>query len=269
MNESRSLANLMNMKGRVVAITGGAGHLGGIMGDAVAELGATVIVIDQHQDRGSIVCAELSRRWGGRAVAYSVDLAKEKELRQLPTQIRDEFGRLDVLVNCAALVGTSGLKGWAVPFAQQDSETWRLALEVNLTAPFVLTQACLPLLNEMRGNVINIGSIYGLVGPDWSLYEGTSLGNPAAYAASKGGLAQFTRWMATSLAPRIRANCIVPGGIWRQQSPAFVERYVRKVPLGRMAKEEDFKGAVAFLASDLSNYVTGQEIVVDGGFSVW
>ncbi len=112
-------------------------------------------------------------------------------------------------------------------------------------------------------------SIYGMVGPDFSLYAGTSMGNPAAYAASKGGLLQLTRYLATALAPRVRVNAITPGGIVRGQPPAFIERYVAKTPLGRMATEEDFKGAIAYLASDLSRYVTGQNLVVDGGWTAW
>jgi NAD(P)-dependent dehydrogenase (short-subunit alcohol dehydrogenase family) len=108
-----------------------------------------------------------------------------------------------------------------------------------------------------------------LYGPDLSLYEGTGMNNPAAYAASKGGLLQFTQWSATVLAPDIRVNAITPGGVFRGQDKAFVARYTQKTPLKRMAQEEDFKGAVAFLASDLSTYVTGQNISVDGGWGAW
>jgi NAD(P)-dependent dehydrogenase (short-subunit alcohol dehydrogenase family) len=145
-----------------------------------------------------------------------------------------------------------------------------LALEVNLTAPFILTQACAPMLTVSgHGSVINIGSIYGIVGPYKSLYAGTTLGNPAAYAASKGGLLQLTRWLATMLAPDVRVNAITVGGVWRNQPEDFHRRYKKKTPLNRMAVEEDLKGAVAFLASDLSAYVTGHNLVVDGGWTIW
>ena len=120
-----------------------------------------------------------------------------------------------------------------------------------------------------RGAIINIGSIYGTVGPDFSLYEGTSMANPAAYGASKGGLAQLTRYLATALAPLVRVNTISPGGIARGQPASFVERYRSRTPLGRMGAEEDLKGAVAFLASDAAAYVTGQNLLVDGGWSAW
>jgi NAD(P)-dependent dehydrogenase (short-subunit alcohol dehydrogenase family) len=148
--------------------------------------------------------------------------------------------------------------------------TWRRALEVNLTEPFVLIQAAANDLRASgRGSVINVSSIYGLVGPDWRLYDDTSLGNPAAYAASKGGLVQLTRWLATTLAPYVRVNAIAPGGVFRNTPEPFLGRYVARTPLGRMAQEEDIKGAVAYLASDLSAYVTGQCLAVDGGWTAW
>jgi NAD(P)-dependent dehydrogenase (short-subunit alcohol dehydrogenase family) len=188
----------------------------------------------------------------------------------VPDRVVRELGSLDILVHSAALVGTTPLRGWGVPFAEQSSDTWRQALEVNLTSAFNLTQAAATALTASgHGSVIFIGSIYGVVGPDLGLYEGTKLGNPAAYAASKGGLLQFTRWLATSLAPKVRANMITPGGVERGQPEQFRERYLRRTPLARMASEEDFKGAVAYLASDLSAYVTGQNLIVDGGWTTW
>ena len=108
-----------------------------------------------------------------------------------------------------------------------------------------------------------------MAGPDLRLYDGTTMGNPAAYAASKGGLIQFTRWLSTVAAPEVRVNGICPGGIWRNQDTKFIERYVARTPLRRMATENDFKGALAYLASDLSHYVTGQILTVDGGWTVW
>jgi NAD(P)-dependent dehydrogenase (short-subunit alcohol dehydrogenase family) len=126
----------------------------------------------------------------------------------------------------------------------------------------------LMLKKSKAGSIINIASIYGAYAPDYSLYEGTSMGNPAGYSASKGGLIQLTRWLSTTVAPDICVNSISPGGIWRKQPEKFVKRYERRTPLARMATEEDFKGVIAYLISDMSAYVTGQNIVVDGGWSV-
>jgi NAD(P)-dependent dehydrogenase (short-subunit alcohol dehydrogenase family) len=162
------------------------------------------------------------------------------------------------------------MDGWAVPFGEQTVEAWDRALRVNLTSAFVLVQEARDLLGASgAGSVILFGSIYGQVGPDRSLYEGTSIANPAAYGASKGAIAQLARTLATTLAPSVRVYVITPGGIERGQPDAFVSRFRARTPLARMAVEEDVKGAVAFLASNLSAYVTGQEIVVDGGWTVW
>ncbi|MBI3252266.1 MAG: SDR family oxidoreductase [Candidatus Omnitrophica bacterium] len=266
----RSLRELMDLEGRVALITGGGGHLGSAMGDALAELGATIVVLDSAPD----VCVQTATRihetFSVETLPLVIDLADEAAVRSVPGRILDRLGRLDILVNCAALVGTSELKGWAVSFAEQRSDTWRRALEVNLTAPFVLVQACAEALARSRhGSVINIGSIYGIVGPDMSLYENTSLGLPAAYSATKAGLIQLSRWLATVLAPKVRVNSITLGGVWRNQPEAFHRRYVARTPLGRMATEEDIKGATAYLASDLSLYVTGENLVLDGGWTAW
>lgn len=266
----KSLRELMDLRGRVALVTGGGGHIGTALCEALAELGAKLVVLDSARDSLTETASRIQDEFDVEAMPLEVDLTDEQVVRSVPDLVLKRFGRLDILVNCAALVGTSELKGWGIPFAEQSSETWRLALEVNLTAPFVLAQACAAVLGESRhGSVININSIYGMVGPDMSLYEGTSLGNPAAYAASKGGLMQLTRWLATVLAPNVRVNSITSGGVWRNQAEAFVDRYVARTPLKRMAAEEDLKGAVAYLASDLASYVTGQNLIVDGGWTAW
>ena len=177
---------------------------------------------------------------------------------------------LNILVNNAAFVGTTELQGWNVPFEEQSLDAWRSALEVNLTAVFDLSRGLVPLLKVSKGgNIINIASIYGMFGPDWRLYDQTSMSNPAAYGVSKGGLIQLTRWLATTISPEVRVNAISPGGILRGQPREFVSRYEEKTPLKRMASEEDFRGAIAYLASDLSAYVTGQILSVEGGWGVW
>jgi NAD(P)-dependent dehydrogenase (short-subunit alcohol dehydrogenase family) len=266
----KTLRELGDLSGRVALITGGAGHLGRAIADVLAELGASVALLDLSAEGCETEARRLVSTHGARAMSLPLDLEKDGAARAAPESVQREFGRLDILVNNAALVGTSALPGWSVPFAEQSIETFRRALEVNLTAAFALTQACAPLLAQSgHGSVVNVLSIYALVGPDARLYEGTSLNNPAAYAASKGGLLQLTRWLATTLAPAVRVNAITPGGIFRDTPEPFLSRYVERTPLQRMATEEDFKGAFAFLASGLSRYVTGQNLVVDGGWTAW
>jgi NAD(P)-dependent dehydrogenase (short-subunit alcohol dehydrogenase family) len=258
----------MDLRGRVALITGGAGYLGRVMADALAELGAGIVLLDIEEQGAAETAAQIGGEYGVQAVGLGVDLNDEAAVRAVPASVIQQCGRLDILINNAALVGTSPLAGWGVPFDQQSSSTWRLAMEVNLTAPFVLVQASRAALAASgHGTVINIGSIYGMVAPDMTLYAGTALGNPGAYAASKGGLLQLTRWLTTVLAPEIRVNAVTVGGVQRNQPTAFQERYASRTPLGRMAGEEDIKGAVAYLASDLSAYVTGHNLVVDGGWT--
>ena len=266
----KSVQELMTMRGRVCLITGGAGHIGRAMAEALAELGADLVLVDLDSARTATVAAELAALHEVRVETITCDLEQEAEVIRVAAQVTERLGRLDVLVNNAAFVGTSGLEGWVTDFDHQSPTTWRRAIEVNLTAAFVLTQACRSLLDESgNGSVINVASIYGVYGPDLSLYAGTKMNNPAAYSASKGGLLQLTRWLSTVLAPRIRVNAISPGGVARGQPDLFVERYVARTPLARMATEEDFKGAIAFLASDMSRYVTGENIMVDGGWGAW
>jgi NAD(P)-dependent dehydrogenase (short-subunit alcohol dehydrogenase family) len=264
-----TLDAIMKLNGRRALITGATGGLGRAMAPTLAELGADLVLLDRSDTPLVELAAVIKADWGIDVDVHYCDLESQVEREVLIAELLPE-GRLDILINNAAFVGTSGLEGWGVPFEQQSIETWRRALEVNLTAAFQLCQGLAPLLSSTgHGSIINIASIYGEYGPDWGLYEGTSLSNPAAYGASKGGLLQLTRWLATTMAPAVRVNAISPGGIARGQAQSFVDRYEARTPLGRMATEEDFRGAVAFLASDMSAYVTGQNLSIDGGWGVW
>ncbi|MBK9018669.1 MAG: SDR family oxidoreductase [Sulfuritalea sp.] len=266
----KRLAELMNMDGRVALITGGAGHIGMAIAEALAELGCDICLVDRPEVPSSDFAERLSVNWGHRVESLAIDLEDENARSTIPGSVADRFGRLDVLVNCAGFVGTSKLKGWGVPLEEQTVDTWRRVIEVNMTSVFQLCQILAPLLRAGHGgSIINVSSIYGVVGPNLSLYSGTKMGNSAAYATSKGGVVQLTRWLSTVLAPQIRVNCISPGGVYRNQAEEFVARYVERTPLGRMGVEDDFKGAVAYFASDLSAYVTGENLMVDGGWTKW
>jgi NAD(P)-dependent dehydrogenase (short-subunit alcohol dehydrogenase family) len=264
-----SLKTLMDLTGRRALITGAAGGLGKVMADSLAELGAELVLVDLPQAEPQALAQKLTDRHGITATAEICDLEDGAQRTALADRVLKKGG-LNILVNNAAFVGDSSLTGWAEPFEKQSVETWRRALEVNLTAVFHLSQLFTPALRAgPGGSVINIASIYGQWGPDWSLYEDTQMANPAAYGASKGGVIQFTRWLATTLAPEVRVNAISPGGIERGQPEQFANRYAQRTPMGRMATEDDFRGAIAFLASDMSAYLTGQIINMDGGWGVW
>lgn len=260
------MTDLTDLTGRTAVVTGGAGPLGSVLCDALAGAGARVVVVDLDPE----ACDRVARALPGNGhLAVAADLTDPDSRTALVATVEALYG-CDVLVNNAALTGSAGLPGYAAPLAEQTDEAFAAALALNLTAPFSLTRSLAPLLAAGgHGSVVNVTSIYGLVGPNLTLYEGTRMGNPAAYAASKGGLAQLTRYLATTLAPDVRVNAFAPGGIRRGQDDAFRERYERLTPLGRMATEDDFRGVVTWLASDASAYVTGQVIAVDGGWTAW
>ena len=199
-----------------------------------------------------------------------VDFESQDSRTDAIAKMHSKYSKLDVLINNAAYVGTTAALGWAVPFADQSIDTWRKAIEVNLTTPFHLVQGLFELLEKSDDPVVvNLGSIYGSLGPDWKMYAGTSMGNPAAYAASKGGLIQLTRWLATTLGPKVRVNCVSPGGISRNQDEKFVKKYIARTPLSRMALEDDIVSAILFLSTASANYITGQNLEVDGGWGSW
>ena len=265
-----TIKELSNLRGRRALVTGATGNLGKVIADTLGELGADLMLVDQPGSDFDSLTAHLTKRWGVAITHHFCDLELQTQRTELMEQVSKSNSVLNILVNNAAFVGTSDLTGWNVPFEQQTLSTWRRALELNLTAIFDLCQGLTPMLRAADGaSIINIASTYGMLAPDWSLYAGTTMGNPAAYGASKGGLIQFTRWLATTLAPAVRVNAISPGGIRRNQPDQFIARYAARTPLQRMATEDDMRGAVAYMASDLSKYVTGQNLAVDGGWGVW
>jgi NAD(P)-dependent dehydrogenase (short-subunit alcohol dehydrogenase family) len=266
----RSVADLMDLTGRTALVTGGAGHIGLSACEAVLELGSNVAVLDIDACACQKRVNDLRRIGKGNPVAVPCDLKDESEVRSSIRNVVQKLGRLDILIHCAAYVGTTEVAGWSVPFGQQTVDAWDAAMRVNLTSAFIMVQEAKDALAYSgHGSVILFGSIYGVVGPHLGLYPGTDMGNPAGYGASKGGILQLTRYLATVLAPGVRVNAISPGGVVRGQPQSFQQRYVERTPLARMATEEDLKGAIAYLASDLSAYVTGHNLVVDGGWTAW
>lgn len=258
-------SNPFSLAGKSILVTGGAGHLGSEICRYLLSMSAKVLAIDLNE-QGLSNLGKVSANSPGDLHTFVTDLSQEQQRIEVVRNVVSTTSSLDGVVLAAAFVGTSDLAGWSVDFENQSLSSWRAAIELNLTAPFHLAQLLVPLLRKGSSpSIVNVGSIYGSIGPDWSLYEGLEMSNPAGYAVSKGGLRQLTRWLSSTLAPAIRVNSVAPGGIYRDQSDEFVSRYIQRTPLGRMASEQDIVGAVAFLLSSASEYVTGQEIVIDGG----
>jgi NAD(P)-dependent dehydrogenase (short-subunit alcohol dehydrogenase family) len=237
------------LKGRVALVTGAAGPIGRAIAETFAELGAAVALLDRPGSGAETVARRITDRYGVLTTALHVDLTDEMQVRKVPQRVVDSCGRLDIVVANAVFDASETSP---LPMEQQSIDSWRKALEDHLIAPFLLVQQAIPALKASgKGSIITIGA--------------ADLATPVAGAASKGGLLQMTRWLATTLAPEVRVNAIVPAVLERNTPDAFKGAYVARTPLGRMAREDDVKGVAAFLASDLSAYITGQTIALDGG----
>lgn len=257
-----------DLEDKTALITGGLGNLGRKICLEFSKSGTNLMILDKCEEDENFI--KSLRSHGIKVNFYQVDFEQEKTRSVVFEKICSSNQELDILVNNAAYVGSTAAPGWAVPFKNQLLETWNKALEVNLTTPFHIVQSFEEHLHKSTApSIINVGSIYGSFGPDWEIYKGTQMGNPAGYAASKGGLIQLTRWLATTLSPKIRVNCVSPGGISRNQSETFVKKYTARTPMKRMANEEEIASVILFLASSASSYITGQNIQVDGGWSSW
>lgn len=266
----RELDDNYQLTNKTIVITGAAGHIAMEYCHLVAKLGARCVLLDRRGDDASQIASKLPASELGFHLSYQIDLSSKAQIVECARWLKSELGAVDILINNAAFTGDSQLNGWVTEFENQSAETWNDAITVNLTACFLLSQKLAPLLRNGKDPcILNVASVYGILGPDLSIYKGTKMGNPAAYAVSKGGLIQLTRWLSTVLAPEIRVNCLSAGGVYRDQNASFIDRYEEKVPMKRMANENDIAKAMLFLSSNLSSYVCGQNLLVDGGYSSW
>jgi NAD(P)-dependent dehydrogenase (short-subunit alcohol dehydrogenase family) len=267
---------MVELDGKSVLVTGATGILGKHFCRALAAHGAAVAVVDRDAEQCAEFASELTEEHGVRCVGIGCDIRIPAEVTAMAAQVGRELGSIDVLLNNAA-TKTDDLAAFFEPFESYSLETWREVMSVNLDGLFLVAQAVARSMIERGrgGSIIQTSSIYGVVAPDQRIYEGSSylgraINTPAVYSASKAGVLGLSRYLATYLAPhRIRVNTLTPGGVRSGQNDEFERRYSDRVPLGRMAEAEDLLGAVLFLASDSSTYVTGQNLVVDGGLTVW
>jgi NAD(P)-dependent dehydrogenase (short-subunit alcohol dehydrogenase family) len=270
-----------DLSGRVAIVTGGAGMLGRQHADAIAEAGGRPVLVDLPSAAPEAAAAEVAASRGVEALGLVADVTRPGDVRRVAEATRARFGRVDILVNNAALTvrgGAEGLPGYFRPFESYDLALWQRALDVGLTGTFLMSQAIGPVMIEGGGGaIVNVASTLGLVGPDHRIYEGVKdpytgepFNTPIAYAAIKAGLLGMTRYLATYWAPRnVRVNALSPGGVFDGHDESFVANYSRRTPLGRMADRSEYKGALLFLVSDASTYMTGANLVVDGGWTCW
>lgn len=268
---------LFDVAGRVVVVTGGAGQLGRRFTLALVQRGARVAILD-----AAATPQLVGERFGELAgeetlLALPLDVTRRADLEEGLREISGRWGVPHALVNAAALDAPPDAPAAENgPFESYPEGSLRRVLEVNVLGVFLCCQVIGGAMAAAgRGSVVNISSIYGVVSPDQRLYEyrrtqGQIFWKPAAYAASKSALMNLTRYLATYWAPHgVRVNTLVPGGVFNRQAPAFLAGYEARVPLGRMAREEEYDGAVIFLVSEASSYMTGAELVVDGGWTAW
>ncbi len=274
-----SILDRFCLDGRVAVVTGGSGLLGTEFCRTLAEAGASVVVADVDREAAEKVADQL-RANGASAFAFPLDVTRLQSTRELVTETLERFGRLDILVNSAALdpkFDPQALAKGILPGRFEDFplEMWNQALAVNLTGVFLVTQACVqPMLQQGKGSIINICSTYGLNGPDQRLYvneKGERIGyKPVYYTVTKAGVLGFTRYLAAYYAgTQIRVNALTPGGVYNQHDEHFVRNYSARTILGRMAQKDEMNGALLFLASDASSYMTGANLIVDGGWTAW
>jgi len=264
------------LDGRVALVTGGAGILGRHFCAILAEAGARVAVVDLNQEAALEVAEALAQRWRVETLGIGCDVSSAASVERAVTQVTDAFGRIDVLHNNAASK-SDDLDAFFAPFEEYSLDEWRRVMAVNVDGMFLMAQ-CVGrqmLSQASGGSMIQTASIYGLGAPDQRIYAdseylGRSINTPAVYTTSKAAVIGLTVHLATLWADRgIRVNALTPGGTRSGQNEEFVRRYSARVPMGRMAEAEEMAGALLYLASDASSYVTGQNIVVDGGLSAW
>lgn len=266
-----------NLTGKVAVVTGGAGLLGAEFCHCLAQAGAHVVVVDINTSNSQDLCRALEAS-GHQSLALTTDITNPGAVQEMLSTILKQFGRLDILVNSAALdpkfdpghdsPGASGA------FEDYPLEAWKKALDVNLTGMFLVSQAAVkPMLTQGGGVIINVCSMYGLVGPDQRLYKRkgeTPRFKPVYYSVTKAGVLGFTKYLAAYYASRnIRVNALTPGGVFNGHDETFLQEYAARAVLGRMAKKDEMNGALLFLASEASSYMTGANLVVDGGWTAW
>jgi NAD(P)-dependent dehydrogenase (short-subunit alcohol dehydrogenase family) len=252
---------IFSCKDKVAIVTGGGGLLGKEISKALADFGAKVYVVelDQQNEESTSTSPQIN--------FLKLNTTSEVEVKRVFNQISSEEKGLDILVTCAY----PRTKDWGAVVEDVPFESWQENLNSQLGGTFICCREAAAIMkNTGGGSIINMASTYGVVAPDFSIYEGTDMTMPVAYSAIKSGIIGLTRYFATYYADYdIRANSISPGGIRDKQSDEFVNHYSKKTPLGRMGRASDIVGGIIFLASESSAYVTGQNLLIDGGWTTW
>lgn len=271
-----SYRGLFDLRGKVAIVTGGAGILGQHFCAGLAESGARVAIVDILESKAKDLALALTDRYKVEVIGIGCDVSNPESVQAMVEHVVSELGEINVLHNNAA--GKSDdLDAFFAPFEEYSLDQWRKVMAVNIDGMFLVAQAVgkQMVAQKKGGSIIQTASIYGLMGPDNRIYEGSlylgrQINTPAVYSASKAAVLGLTKHLATYWVEKaIRVNTLTPGGTESGQNEEFKSRYSSRIPMNRMAKAQEVVGALLYLASDASSYVTGQNIIVDGGLSVW
>lgn len=271
-----SYRGLFDLTGKVAVVTGGAGILGQHFCAGLAESGAKVAVVDVQEVKAIELAQALSDRYQTQGIGVGCDVSNPDSVKMMVAQVIYEFGEINILHNNAA-GKSNNLDAFFAPFEEYSLDQWREIMAVNLDGMFLVAQAIgkQMVAQNKGGSIIQTASIYGIMAPDQRIYEGSlylgrQINTPAVYSASKAGVLGLTKYLSTYWADQgIRVNSLTPGGVESGQNDEFKRRYSERIPLKRMAEAHEMVGALLFLASDASSYVTGHNIIVDGGLNAW
>ena len=275
--EARETIDRFKITDRVVIVTGGAGLLGRAHAMALASAGGNVVLADVQEQAAEKVAEEVRLRTGGDCLAVKVDVTQAESVSALIEESLERYGRIDILVNNAALDPKFDVEPASLhsrSFEDYPLEAWQQSMDVNITGMFLCAQGVAPAMLEAgQGVIVNVSSTYGVVGPDQRLYEREGQPaqyKPVTYSVTKAAVLGLTRYLATYYQGKgIRVNALTPGGVYAGHDDEFVRRYSAKTILGRMAEKEEISSALLFLVSDASSYMTGANLVVDGGWTAW
>lgn len=271
---SHAAETLFDLTGRVAVITGGAGLLGRQHAAIIRAFGGTVVIADVREEIVQEAATALGEGDGGPVMPITVDITSKASVDDMVAKVLDRHGRIDILINNAAMTvkhGGASSSEYFAPFEEYRLDLWQRAIDTNLTGLFLCTQAVgRVMVRQQRGVVLNMASDLSVIAPDHRIYDGESFNTPVTYSVSKTGVVGFTRYLATYWAKHnIRVNALSPAGVFDNHSAQFVQKLSALIPLGRMANRNEYQGAVLFLVSDASSFMTGANLVIDGGRTSW